>query len=721
MRKAFFAIGFVLLAALTVLRALDPYPVQAVRELYFDSLQRLSPRAQADLPVRVVDIDEASLQSIGQWPWSRDRLGMLVDRMTGYGAAAIVFDVLFPEADRLSPANLAGDLQSLGVLAPGVTASELAPLDNDLRFARAIAAGPVVLGTANSTDKSAGAIKSLAGFVEVGNAPSVGLLPVEAAVPILAPLRDAASGIGVINISPFEEATVVRRIPLIWQGQEGLLPSLSIEGLRVATGESTIVLVGEPDLEGFMQSVRLSGFDIPTTPDGQMWVRYRPDTPDLYVSARDVLAEGDNPAVRAKLEGNIVFIGTSAAGLLDIRTTALGQNVPGVSIHAQLLEQILQGDFLRRDGAVQAAEVLVFLAIGLIVVGVMSVSGPVASIFAGLSAAAVIAGASWIAFRDKGILFDATFPLFGGFLTFAAVSAYQFVIADRDKRMIRRSFSHYVAPSVLGQIERSGHKLELGGVMQPVTVMFSDIRGFTPLSETMTATELVEVLNRLFTELGDEILLHQGTIDKFIGDAIMAFWNAPLEMADHPSRAAAAALGMRLALQRFNAAKGAPLPVAVALGVATGTVCVGNIGSRDRFNYTVVGETVNQAARIEAGCRAVDYDILVSRDTALGASDMAFLDAGRLTLKGVSERISASILVGGPEMAKTPEFQALLKAHEALIAAVGSGQETSEMLADCRARGVALEPGLHTFYDKMLQRRGDFASQASTHQTAMPR
>jgi adenylate cyclase len=707
MRKAVFALGLALLAALTVLRAFDPPPLQALREGYFDTLQRLSPRAGADLPVRVVDIDEASLARLGQWPWPRDRLAELTDRLTAQGAAAVVFDVLFPEPDRMSPASVAGTLSGLGLLAPGVSEVELAALDNDLRFARAIAESRVVLGTANSTDPAAPGISGLAGFVEIGEAPSLGLLPIPRAVPILPVLRDAAAGIGVINISPFDAATIVRRVPLVWRGADGLLPSLSIEALRVATGESTLMLRGASDLAGFAEALTIGGVDVPLTPDGQIWVRYRPDTPDLYVPAWRVLADPPDAEVQAKLQGNIVFIGTSAAGLLDIRTTALGQNVPGVSIHAQVLEQILQGDFLRRDGLVEAAEIIVFLALALVVTAVMSVSGPVASIAAGAAAAVAVAVGSALAFRN-GILFDATFPLVGGFLAFAGLSAWQFVVADRDKRMIRRSFSHYVAPSVLGQIERGGHKLQLGGVTQPVTVMFSDIRGFTPLSEKMTAQELVELLNRLFTDLGAEILREQGTIDKFIGDAIMAFWNAPLQMPDHPARAAQAALGMRAALQRFNESGGAPLPVAVALGLATGVVCVGNIGSRDRFNYTVVGETVNQAARIEAGCREVNYDILVSREVALAAPGLAFLDAGRLALKGVSDRIAASILVGGPDLAQGAAFQTLRSAHDRLTTALTQGGAADALLQECQALAQTVEPGLAAFYDRLPLRADDF-------------
>jgi adenylate cyclase len=722
MRKAVLVIGLCLLGVLTVIRAFDPGPLRALRDGYFDTLQRLSPRAAADLPVRVVDIDEASLRRLGQWPWPRDRLAALVERLQDYGVAVIVFDVLFPEPDRMSPASLALRLGDRGLLAPGVTEADLAALDNDLRFASALGAANVVLGTAQSSDPAAGGLVAKAGFVEIGALPAQGLLPLAAAVPVLPPLLDAAAGLGVINISPFDTATVVRRVPLVWRGTAGLLPTLSVEALRVATGETTFLLSGAPDLDGFVQALRFGAADIPTTADGQIWVRYRPNTADLYVPAWTVLAEGADPALAARLSGTIVFVGTSAAGLLDIRTTALGENVPGVSIHAQVLEQILQGDYLRRDGLVEALDVIVFLLLGCVVTGVMSVSGPLASITAGMVSAVAVTGASWLAFRDHGILFDATFPLLGGFLAFAGLSAFQFVVADRDKRMIRRSFSHYVAPSVLTAIERGGHKLQLGGIMQPVTVMFSDIRGFTPLSERLTAPELVELLNRLFTDLGAEILREQGTIDKFIGDAIMAFWNAPMPMEDHATRAALAALGMRDALRRFNAEGHAPLPVAVALGLATGVVCVGNIGSRDRFNYTVVGETVNQAARIEAGCRAVDYDILVSREVALAAPGLAFLDAGHLTLKGVSDRIAAHILVGDPRLAASPEFAALRAAQERLIRALRSGTATDGPAAECRRLCRTVEPGLVGFIDRMLLRPGDYHDQrAAIHQAAMPR
>lgn len=710
----FLVLGCLLIFGLAALRIADPWPVQALRESAFDEMQRLAPRTAADLPVRVVDIDEASLAAIGQWPWPRDRVADLVDRLAGYGAAVVVFDVLFAEPDRLSPARLADRFHDFGLLAPGMAPEALDALDTDRTLAAAMGTMPVVLGLAAA---SAGQVPpaSKAGFVEQGDSPSAGLFPMHAAVSPLTLLAEPAAGLGVISISPAVTASVVRRVPLLWRtGDDGqLMPSLSIEALRVALGESTLLLRGAPDVAGLPDLLRLADFAIPLTAEGEMWVHYRPDDPRLYVPAAAVLAPGNDPGLRSRLEGHIVLVGTSAAGLLDIRTTALGQNVPGVSIHAQMLEQMLTGDFLRRSPLTEIAEVAAFVFMGLIVVAVMTVAGPIRSILAGAAAGAVLIGTSWHAFVERGLLFDATFPLTGGFIAFAVVAGWQFIVADRDKRMIRRSFAHYVAPSVLTEIEGRGHRLELGGAIKPVTVMFCDIRNFTPMAAGLGATALVDLLNRLFTDLGHEILAESGTIDKFIGDAVMAFWNAPLDLPDHPARAALAALRMRAALARFNAKTGAGSdqpPVALAIGVATGMACVGNIGSRERFNYTAVGDTVNLAARIETACRHVDYDILLAGETARNATSLAVLDAGALTLKGVPGRMDTVALVGTGALAASAAFRDLAAHHQALLSALreDDAPRIAECLALCRDLAAAVEPGLLRFYARIAQRADDY-------------
>ncbi len=709
MRRIVLAVGIFLLAILIVVRGLDPLPVRELRETYFDYLQTLSPREYLPLPVRVVDVDEKSLEQIGQWPWPRDRFAELTDKLTDYGAAVIIFDVLFAEPDRMSPSSLVSRFTDIQKDLSQTEIEALTSLDTDVMFADAIAQTRVVLGIALSKDVTVEPQRAKAGFVEIGNQPGLGAPYLQAPTPILPVLMEAASGIGGVSVNPLDGSIYVRKVPLIWNSDAGYYPSLSLEALRVAFGASTFVLQGAADIPGYLETVNIADLSIPTLPDGQLWVRYRKESPELYVSAKDVLAEGFDPALAEKLQGNIVFVGTSAAGLLDIRTTALREPVPGVSIHAQMVEQILLQDFLVRNDLVEALEILTFVILGVIVLGVMAWFGPLASISAGMLTAVIVLGGSWFAFIRLHILFDATFALVGGFLAFSGLAAYQFIVADRDKRMIRKSFSHYVAPGVLDQIESSGHRVELGGINREVSLMFCDIRNFTPLTETVTADQMVSLLNNLFTKLGGKILAQSGTIDKFIGDAIMAFWNAPVEAENHRELAAIAAIDMRSALVDFNSEHDHK-PVSCAIGINAGIACVGNIGSRDRFNYSAIGDTVNVASRIETACRQVDYDILITESMREGLEAFATLEAGYLGLKGKSMRIQTHILIGDKKLKESEGFKKLEPLHRKLIRDFAkTGQIDATRHAECSALAVSIEPGLATFYAKLPERGADFA------------
>lgn len=710
-RIGFLAVGFLLLVLTAGIRIIDPYPVQAIRSFYFDYLQRLHPREYADLPVRVVDIDEASLSSLGQWPWPRNQLGDLVTRLVDdYGAAAVAFDVLFSESDRLSPSRALTRPEIANLLKAPPTTEQLATLDNDTAFATAITGRHVILGVADGVIDRPSAAYDKSGFVQIGFEPAKGLLPLRAVTNIVPELRKAADGIGGINISPFSESDVVRSVPMVWNSPMGILPSLSLEALRIALGESTTVLVGAAETSGEVLAIQVGDYEIPTTADGQIWVHYRHEDPALYVSAKSVLAPGIDQELKSRLDGNIVLVGTSAAGLLDIRTTPLGENVPGVSIHAQIVEQILTNDFLVRGDYESGLELVAFACLSAIVIAVMSISGPVVSMIAGGASVVVVTGASWLAFR-AGTLFDATFPALGGFSIFLVLAAYQFIVADREKRLIRRSFSHYVAPSVLQAIEKSGHHLELGGQMRTVTVMFCDLRNFTPLSETMSPTDLVSMLNSLFSQFSDCVLQQSGTIDKFIGDSIMAFWNAPLEMVAHRKNACLTALSIRNALKAFNEArKSQGLPeLAVAIGLCSGSACVGNIGSRQRHSYSAIGDTVNVAARIESSARYLGYDVAISEETREGIKDMASLPAGRIDLKGKSDRVALHILVGDEVVAASPAFLKLQSLHERLLDQISRhGRALPTDVDLCKVAAQDVEIGLVGFYDRLAERIKDF-------------
>ncbi len=710
-RIGFIGFGLFLLILMVGIRVMDPYPVRALRLFFFDYAQRIDPREYADLPVRVVDIDDASLTLLGQWPWPRDRIGALVTRLTEeYGAAAVVFDVLFSEPDRLSPARILSRPEIAGLLKTVPREDILDALDNDKLFARAMKGHQVVLGLAAAPPDRPTSMPGKSGIVQIGAEPGQGLITYVGTTSVVPGLWDAAAGIGAINVSPIDDTDTVRTVPVMWNSPSGILPGMAIEALRVALGESTIVISGPPEAPGVTTSVRIGDYEVPTTPDGQIWVRYRHDDPALYVPARAILAAGYDEAVRKKLEGQIVFVGTSAAGLLDIRSTPLGENVPGVSIHAQILEQILTGDYLVRDDYISGLEIIAFICLSGIVVAVMSMSGPAVSMVAGGISTLIVLVVSGVFFQ-RGVLFDATFPMFGGFAVFLVLAAYQFIIADREKRLIRKSFSHYVAPSVLKEIEKSGHELELGGQVRILTVMFCDLRNFTPLSETMQPADLVSMLNNLFSQLSDCVLREQGTIDKFVGDSIMAFWNAPLETEEHRRMACNAALNIRKALVEFNAPRReAALPLlAVGVGLCSGPACVGNIGSRQRYSYSAIGDTVNVAARMEASCRYLGYDVVISEDTHSGLGGMASLPAGKIGLKGKTERVPMHVLVGDSSVAASPGFAELQALHQQLMEEIAQTKKYGDDIFDrCRSAAVRVEPGLQKFYDKLSERLLDF-------------
>lgn len=714
-RLIFRLVGLGLILLGCFVRVADPYPIQMSRLIYFDILQRISPREyNPDLPIRVLDIDEQSLANWGQWPWPRTLLAQMVQILGENGAAAIAFDMLFVEPDRYSPARLLNDPALDGILTVERHAEKL---DYDVLFGLEVAHWPVVMGTAARTSQEGSQVISKAGIVEIGENPIAGLVSVPHWTPIAPPLDRSAAGIGGVNVSPIGGMGVVRRVPALWGGPDGALPALSIEALRVALDAPYILVEGSSDEDGIVFAVELGDFRLPTTENGEVWVRYRRDQPDLYLSANAILQNPNDPALRSEIEGRIILVGTSAAGLFDRHQTALGETVPGVSIHAQILEQILADEMLSRSDVTSALELLSFILLGLIVIGVMSSFGAVASFIAGGVAAAVVMAISWLAFQNQSVLFDATFPLAGGMANFGLLAGYLFVSTEREKRVIRNTFSHYVASEILDEMEANGHQLQLGGESQEITVMFSDIRGFTPLSESVSATDLVALLNELFSEIGDQILDERGTIDKFIGDAVMAFWNAPLPVADHPCRAALAALKMRGALRAFNESpimRGHPA-IALATGCATGSACVGNIGSRSRFNYTVIGDVVNVAARIEQNCRHVDYDILVSQTVQQATkSDLALLEAGFVDLKGKSEPEPVFVLVGDRDLAGTEEFLALMAAHDRVLTAIRDRAPMpviSDLCDACTKLASEVEPGLGNFYRAIPGRTADFRAE----------
>jgi adenylate cyclase len=662
------------LVALLALRVVDPGVLAALRGSGFDQLQRLYPRVlEQPVPVRIVDIDEASLKALGQWPWSRLTLAKLVDELSALGAAAIAFDIVFPEPDRLSPRRIMQDPALRGSIPATFDGNSLP--DSDTIFAAALSAKPVVTAfasTAGLTTLSPLVIKS--GFAQTGAPATEAPLKLGRITANLAIFDAAAAGVGGINLDLAGEQGVARQIPLLWTDGTRFAPSLSIETLRVVQGASTILVNAAADTENAIESIRIGDIEIPTAENGMFYIHYRPDPKDLYVSAIDVLTPEKRETLRPLIEGNIVYIGTSAVGLLDVRTTALGESVPGVSIHAQATEQMLSGRFLTRPEWVLALEYIAVLISGLAIATIGAVYRPWTAFTLAMFCAAAWVAATFSAFNGPGLFLDVTFPLISLILISLASAAYRLVITDRDGRTMRRMFGHYVAPSVLADIERNPQNLKLGGEVREVTVMFVDIANFTPLSEKLSPEELVQTINGLWNACSTSILKHEGTIDKFIGDAIMAFWNAPVVVANHQYHAAKAALGIRKAVDAYNASadveallkqRGIP-PIAVRIGLASGPACVGNMGSSERFDYSVLGETVNTAARTESSCKAIGHDILVAGTLHAETRKLAFLAAGHTEMKGKSKPEPVHALIGDEVECQSVAFIELQKEHDHL-------------------------------------------------------
>ncbi len=284
--------------------------------------------------------------------------------------------------------------------------------------------------------------------------------------------------------------------------------------------------------------------------------------------------------------------------------------------------------------------------------------------------------ASWLAFRNGGLLIDPTYPVATALVSQFAVMGFRFLTTDQERRHIRKAFSQHVSPAVLARAENQPEAMLLGGVDREITLMFMDIRDFTTISEGMPPTDLVSFLNKLLTGLSRHVMASEGTLDKFIGDLIMAFWNAPVDVAEHPVRAAHCALAMRDTLREMNEqdALGLGRPLAIGIGLNTGIACVGNMGAESRFNYSAVGDAVNTTARIEAASKELAFDILVSASTAERLKGFAMLDAGSHALKGKSERIRLFLLLGDAKLAQTPEFQKLHEAHAKLLKALPGAQ-----------------------------------------------
>jgi adenylate cyclase len=706
-------LGRLIAAALTVafalLRIADPAPVEELRLLSFDFYQAIKPREVTARPVVIVDIDEESLQALGQWPWPRTVIADLVNRLTDLGAVVIGFDVVFPEPDRYSPGSIIDIVRGLD----DRTREQIRALpSNDEVLAEAFRRGHVVVGESGVRRLPGETAPQQVGLATIGNDPSPYLVTfpsVRGNIPIL---EQAAAGRGLFTIRP-ERDGVVRRIPLAMRAEGIVIPALSLEMLRVAAGGNPLVI--RSDQAGIV-GVGVPGLMLPTDRNGEMWVRFSPHDPARYVSAQDVLA---GRVAREQIDHKLVVIGTSAIGLLDRQTTPIDPSMPGVEIHAQMIENALAGAAISYPNYAIAVEltIAILTSIAIIILTPILRATTVAAL--GAAVAASLIALSWYFYVSFGILLDFTYALASTLIVFVALVFTNYLREESQRQQIRSAFGQYLSPALIEQLVQEPEKLVLGGEEREMTIMFSDVRGFTTISEMYRRDPqgLTSLMNRLLTPLTGAIIDHKGTIDKYMGDAVMAFWNAPLTDSDHAFNACAAALDMCARLKQLNAdraleakARSQPfVPINIGIGINTGLCVVGNMGSDLRFDYSVLGDPVNLTSRIEGQTKTYGIPIIAGAATMQAVGEkLAAIELDIVRVKGKAEPEIVYGIFGSEDLAHGEDFRRLRDLCHQMLAAYRARDWTKadEALALCR--GFEAQFDLKQFFDLYAARITSF-------------
>jgi adenylate cyclase len=705
---AYVSLVTAILATVIVVRYLDPFFVRALRSLTFDTLHRLSPaQFDSNLPIRVVDVDEESLAKHGQWPWPRTLLRDLAVDLGKKGAAAVAFDFLFIEPDRTSPDAKRKQRQEASLESREETHSS-----HDEDFAAALANTRSVLATA-LLDSATSVVQPKAGFAVAGDDPSPFLVTFRGASRNLSLLDEAAQGIGTISWAP-DRDQVVRGVPLVYRVQDQYVPALAAEALRVAQGAKSYVLKasnasGETAFgrSTGLNRIRIGNVEIPTDARGAVFIKWRHFNSSIYIPAWKVLS-GEVP--EEDIAGKIVLVGTSAAGLFDVRATPLDPAVPGVEIHAQLLEQMLRGQFVGRPDYALALEEFVVLTLGIMLAIILPRVSARAAIAIGALTIAIVVGDAWVAFRYGGLLLDPSYTASSLAFITAAVTSYTYQSVEAQRGAIRSAFARYLAPAVVEELIANPERLELGGEERDLTLMFCDVRNFTAISENLTPSQLTRFVNELLSPLSEIILAHRGTIDKYMGDAIMAFWNAPLDDADHATNACGAALRMIEKMDELNEewkerarlGNSSFQPVKIGIGVNTGRCCVGNLGSSVRFDYSAIGDEVNVASRFEGLTKIYGVSSVIGDQTLALTQSFPALELDVVQVKGRTQATRIYTLIEPLSVGQSELANLLAKHHEFLCAyRQQQWDDAARLLAECRSIGA---PALATCYEMFHSR-----------------
>ena len=628
---------------ISAIPVIDPFNVfTSLRNSAFDTFQIISPRqSQTKDNILILDIDEKSLSEIGQWPWSRSVLSELVDQTNL--SAALAFDIVFAEADRTGSKELMNQYKNNNDFVKSLKGLP----DNDDLFANSIKDhGTVVLGAIPSNSLKNN-FQMRFGLIQQGDDPRKFLREYKGIQTNLKILNSSSAGIGSMSIG--NNDSIIRKLPLFENINGSLVPSLSLELLRVAIGASTYQIKssnasGETAFgeETGINHVKLGSLIIPTNPDGSVWIHY-PEVSVDSISVSDIIKQ---KYPKDFFKDKILIVGTSAPGLFDLRSTPLKNNVPGVKIIADLTDQILSGSFLQRPDWIFGLELFTGFTLAILITIFIQFLGPIGGLSVFLIGNGISIFGSFYIFENYLFLIDPISPLVICLISYLVITFFNFLFTELERRKVRNAFSQYMSPVMVEKLAQSNKSLKLGGERREMTFLFSDIRGFTAISEKYKddPESLTVLINSILTVLSNEVLDQDGTIDKYMGDCIMAFWNAPSEDPFHREKSIKAAFKMSEALNKLNESldRKGENKLSIGIGINSGECIVGNMGSEKRFDYTVLGDAVNLASRLEGQSGNYGMQIILGEETIKKISKEEYFqfELDLISVKGKSEPTS---------------------------------------------------------------------------------
>jgi len=709
-------------AAFAQILGFIPYTLVDRLDVFAYDLRMKAQPHHLDPRIVIVDIDEKSLAEVGRWPWSRDVVAGLVNKLADrYHARAIGFDVVFAEPDTSSGyrtlERLAGN-ELKGDAAFGAQVRALKPaLDYDRRLAAALQGRPVVLGYYFS-NRDGARNKGMLPAPAFDDA-DLGGRVVDAAgyrtySANLEQLQRAASDGGFMNPTPDADG-VIRRLPLLAKLGDRYYESLALATARAALGANRVepvfltrqeALMSEQDLReyGALKAIRLEAahpLDIPVERNLSVLVQYhgpggREGGHFRYVSAADVL-QGRVP--QQDLAGSIVLVGTTVPGLKDLRSAPVNVDYPGVEMHADVIASILDGDFKQQPDFSAGFELLQVLVIGVVLGAVLPMLSPAFAILFALAAAAAVSALNFWMYQSLGWVMPVALALLLVAALFVVNVAWGYLFEYRKGRAMVNLFGEYVAPELVTEMAANPGRYSMEGENRVLSVLFCDVRGFTTISEGLDPNTLREYINLYLTAMSEDIRGNRGTLDKYIGDAVMAFWGAPVALPDHAARAVATALTMQASAHRLNrefAARGWP-PLKIGIGINTGDMRVGDMGSKIRRAYTVMGDAVNLASRLEGITKVYGVGIAVGEATRLAAPEFAYRELDRVRVKGKREPVPVFEPIG-PDAGVDPERRDVLRRWHAALELVREQQWDSAAQAIGELRAAWPEDRLYGLY-----------------------